>query len=224
MAQVLRVALIGGSETSRSSRRTSLETTGTAKVIFDSDGFGIQALDVLDLNFDVAIVEQRLDNQTGFDLVRNVQALAKVSRVVPGRFLISSQFSELQLRLEAIEAGAVDCVFVSEGFDSLIHKVQACREIDPTFAIRELLPELDNLTVTKASYQSAAIALDELDVREAKILKAFCQMKTDSEISVSTSTSKVSVKTTLDKVQQVLLLSTRSQLLLKMNSLGALAL
>jgi DNA-binding NarL/FixJ family response regulator len=137
---------------------------------------------------------------------------------------VSSQFSDRQLRLSAIEAGAVDCMFISDGIQVLLDKVHNCVEKETDFAIRELLTDIESLKISQDQYQNAAVALDTLDAKEAKILRSFCELKTDSQISVAASVPKLKVKTTLLKVQNLLMLDTRSQLLLKMHSLGALAL
>ena len=137
---------------------------------------------------------------------------------------MSSQFSDRQLRLSAIESGAVDCIFISDGIQVLLDKVLKCVEKETDFAIRELLTDIDSLKISQDQYQNAAVALDTLDAKEAKILRSFCELKTDSQISVAASVPKLKVKTTLLKVQNLLMLDTRSQLLLKMHNLGALAL
>jgi DNA-binding NarL/FixJ family response regulator len=224
LATDLRIALVGGSDSLRKSRRTILESTAAFRVIYDNDGFGLKSQDLLDVNFDVLIIEQRLDSVSAFDFIKAMHALARVTGTEVGRILIATQFNDLQLRLTAVEAGAVDCVFVSDGIDSLVEKIQKCSEKETDFAMRELLPELDSLTVSKDQYQNAAVALDSLDTKEAKVLRAFCELKTDSQIAVSASVPKLKVRNTLVKVQNLLMLDTRSQLLLKMHSLGALAL
>ena len=224
MATDLRIALVGGSDSLRRSRRTLFESQPHLKIIFYSDGFGLSPQDLLEVNFDLLVIDQRLDAMTAFDFIKSLHAVARVSSVEIGRVLISSQFSDTQLRLTAIEAGAVDCIFISDGIDALLLKVSKCIEKEADFAIRELLVELDSLTINKEQYQDAAVALDSLEAKEAKILHTFCELKTDGEIAVIASVPKVKVRTTLLKVQNLLLLDTRSQLLLKMHSLGALAL
>jgi len=224
LATVLRIALVGGSDSLRKSRRTLFESQPQLKIIYDSDGFGLMPQDLLEVNFDLLLIDQRLDSITAFDFVRSLHALARVSSVELGRILISSQFSELQLRINAIEAGAVDCVFISDGLPALLEKVSKCSEPEADFAIRELLGQIDSVKINKEQYQDATVSLDSLDVKEAKILRAFCELKTDSEIAMAASVPKARVRATLLMVQNLLMLDTRSQLLLKMHSLGALAL
>ena len=224
MATDLRIALVGGSDSLRKSRRMLLESQPQLKVIYDSDGFALKPQDLLEVNFDLLIIDQRLDSISAFDYIKSLHALARVNAVEVGRILVAAQFSDTQLRLTAIEAGAVDCIFISDGIESMLSKVAKCVDRDTDFAIRELLPELDSLTVSKDQYQNAAVALDSLDAKEAKVLRSFCELKTDSQIAVAASVPKLKVRLTLVKVQNLLMLDTRSQLLLKMHSLGALAL
>ena len=220
----LRVALLGGSEQLRASKRTVLDLQGNIQIVFDSDGHGVMPQDFRTVTFDVAIIEQRLGSMSAFEFVKVLHSLSAMDGEEVGRILIASQFYEIDLRLNAIEAGAVDCVFVSDGFESLIEKVNKCEDSETDFAIRELLPELNQLEITQEGFQSAAVAMDTLDKTETKVVKAFCQLKSDSEIAVSASVSKVKVRNTLKKVQKLLTLDTRSQLLLRMYRLGALAL
>ena len=219
-----RVALLGGSDAMRKAKRAVLELQTNLQIVYDSDGFGLLPQDFRDINFDIAIIEQRLDDQSAFDFVRTYHSLAAMEAGLGRQFLISSQFYETQLRLAAIESGAVDCVFVSDGPQSMVEKVTQCITPDADFGIRELLPELRNLTISQDGFQSATVALDTLDSSEAKVLKAFCQLKNDSEIAKSTDLSVVKVRSILAKVQKLLLLDTKSQLLLRMYRLGALAL
>ncbi len=220
----LRIALLGGSDSTRASKRAVLEASNENHVVFDSDGYGLLPQDFLEVTFDVAIIEQRLGNQSAFDFIRALQSLAVVRQEEAGRILVATQFHETQLRLTAIEAGAVDCVFVSDGFDSLIEKVGACRDLYVDFAIREMLTKLGDLTISQEGFQSAAIALDTLSKSESQVVKAFCELKSIPEISTASGLSIVRVNNTLNKVQRLLLLFTRSQLLLRMYRLGALAL
>ena len=219
----LRIALLGGSDSSRAAKRSALETGAKGQVVFDSDGHGLLPQQFLEVNYDVAIVEQRLGSQSAFDYIRALHALAVVSQENIGRILVGSQFHETQLRITAIEAGAVDCVFVSDGIDSLIKKVLACVDVNADFAIRELLPQLGDLTISQEGFQNAAVALDTLDDKESLVVKSFCQLKDVSQIGIDSGLSKVKVNVTLLKVQRLLVLQTRSQLLLRMYRLGALA-
>lgn len=224
MATDLRIALVGGSDSLRKSRRALLESKPHQRVIYDSDGFGLKPQDLLEVNFDLLIIDQRLDSVSAFDYIKLLHALARVNAVEIGRILVSAQFSDTQLRLTSIEAGAVDCIFISDGIEDMLAKVSKCVDKDTDFGIRELLPELDSLTVSKDQYQNAAVALDTLDAKEARVLRSFCELKTDSQIAIAASVPKLKVRNTLVKVQNLLILDTRSQLLLKMRSLGALAL
>lgn len=221
---VIRVALVGGSDSLRAAKRAILDTEASVQIVYDSDGFGLLPQDFREVNFDVAIIEQRLGSQSAFDFVKILHTLAAMDQSALGRLLIASQFHETELRVRAIEAGAVDCVFVSDGASSLISKTVNCSDPAADFAIRELVPILDEQTVNQEGFQLAALSLDTLDVSATKVLKAFCQLKTDSEIAMAAGVPKVKVKTTLLAIQKLLLLNTRSQLLLKMYRLGALAL
>ncbi len=220
----LRIALLGGSDSIRAAKRAVLEASSENQIVFDSDGYGLLPQDFLEVTFDVAIIEQRLGNQSAFDFTRALQSLAVVRQIEVGRVLVASQFHETQLRLTSIEAGAVDCVFVSDGFESLVEKVSACGDVHADFAIRELLPQLGELNISQEGFQSAAVALDTLDKNETKVVKAYCELKSIAEIATLSGLSRVRVNSTLSKVQTLLMLFTRSQLLLRMYRLGALAL
>ena len=224
MAADIRVALVGGSDALRASRRAILSTAEHIKVIHDSDGFGLTPAELVEVNFDVAVIELRLEGQSALEYIRTMFVFAKIAKQTFGRLLIATQFSDEKLRLEAIQAGAVDAVFVSDGMQSLISKIDLCADEYADYAMRELLPTLPKPELSKEEYQQVSVALDTLDVKEAKVLKGFCELKTDSQISSAVPVPKLKVRQTLAKVQNLLLLDTRSQLLLKMFSLGALAL
>lgn len=220
----IRIALLGGSDAGRASKRAVLESHSNMQIVFDSDGFAVMPQEFKDINFDVAIIEQRLGTQSAFEFIKALHALAKLDETSLGRILVASQFHEEDLRLAAIEAGAEDCVFVSDGPSNLIAKVKLSSTPDTDFAIRELLPELDQQSVSQAVFQQTSIALDTLTDAEARVLKAFCELKSEAEMASEAAISKVKVRATLKKVQKLLLLDTRSQLLLHMYRIGALAL
>jgi hypothetical protein len=69
-----------------------------------------------------------------------------------------------------------------------------------------------------------SIALDTLEEKESLIVHGFCELKSDSEIASDVHVTKLKVRQTIAKVQNLLSLDTRSQLLLKMFDIGALAL
>lgn len=220
----IRIALLGGSDATRASKRAVLEAHSNMQIVFDSDGFAVMPQDFKDINFDIAIIEQRLGSQTAFDFIKALQALAKLDETALGRILVASQFHEAELRVTAIEVGAVDCVFVSDGPSSLIEKVKQCSTGDTDFGIRELLPELVEQPISEVLFQQTSVALATLSDGEAKVLKAFCELNNETEIASQAAISKVKVRAILNKVQTLLLLDTRSQLLLHMYRLGALAL
>jgi len=220
----LRVALLGGSDSLRAARRAVLESDPNIQIVFDSEGYALLPQDFREVNFDVAIIEQRLNAMSAFDFIKILHTISAMDLEAAGRMLVASQFHDTQLRLTAIEAGAVDCVFISDGPESLVDKVLKCSNPEADFAIRELIPVLGDLTISQKGFQNASVALDTLDKTESKVVRAFCQLKDDSEISISAHVSKIKVRATLLKVQKLLMLDTRSQLLLRMYRLGALAL
>lgn len=201
-----------------------LSTAKHLKVVFDSDGFGLNPAELVEVNFDVAIMELRLDGQSALDFIRTMFILAKIQNQSFGRILVATQFNEVQLRVDAIRSGAVDCVFVSDGIETFMNKIELCSDEHADFAIRELLPTLESAGLDQQEFQNVSVALNTLDDREAKVLRGFCELKTDSQIASAVHVSKLQVRQALEKVQRLLLLDTRSQLLLKMFELGALAL
>jgi len=108
--------------------------------------------------------------------------------------------------------------------EKFISAVTACSEIDADFGIREILGEIPSGEVTEAEFRQASVALDTLDAKEAAIIKAFYELKSDAQIAQIAKVPKLKVRNTIDKVQNLLMLNTRSQLLLKLTRLGALAL
>lgn len=224
MDQGVRVAIVGGSEALRRSRREILSTDPNIKVIYDSDGFGLSPEDLIEINFDVAVIELRLNDSSALDYLKAAYIAADIHNFLFGRVLISAQFAQTSLRLEAIRAGAVDCVFIDEGMTGLISKINSAADEFCDFGIRQLLPTMAKAEVSAANFQALTLALDSLDDKEAKILRGFCELKTDAQIASAIHVPKLKVRKTLSKVQKLLSLNTRSQLLLKMFESGALAL
>jgi len=222
MAGTIRVALIGGSDALRQARREVLDRTSGIEVVYDSDSFALSQLAVLDLTFDVAIFDQRLSNISAYEFVSGVQSTAKVTGFELGRVLISSSFSDPKLRIAAIEAGAVDAVFVSDGLENFVEIVKLASVPDADFGAREVVHLVDEDLVDSDKYGFANNALESLDEKEVAILKNFCDLKTDSQIAQIVKVPKLKVRTTLVKVQNLLMLNTRSQLMLMLKKLGAI--
>ena len=222
MAGKIRVALIGGSDAIRKARREALDRSNGFSVIFDVDAFGLTQADVLEKTFDVAVIDQRLTNTSAYAFISGLQATANVSGVELGRFLISSTFSDPNLRIEAIESGAVDALFVSDGLERFIEVVSAASDPDADFGARELLHIVPETLIDSDKYGYADNALSSLDEKEATILKSFCDLKTDSQIAQIAQVPKLKVRNTLKKAQGLLMLNTRSQLLILLKRLGAI--
>lgn len=222
MASQTRVALIGGSDTVRNARRQSIEQEKDFIVVYDNDGFELTQSDFLQITYDVAVIDQRLTNSSAYEFVAGVQAVARVTDLVLGRILISSAYSDKQLRLSAIESGALDAVFVSDGLERFIELLRAAVDPDADFAIRELLDLVEFSAVEAGKYAFAEKVLDLLDEKEAAIMRNFCELKTDSQISQIVKVPKLKVRNTLTKAQNLLMLNTRSQLILLLRRLGAL--
>jgi len=222
LASQTRVALIGGSDTVRKARRQSLEQQKDFTVVYDNDGFELTQTDFLEITFDVAVIDQRLTNSSAYEFVAGAQAVARVTDLVLGRILISSAYSDKQLRLSAIESGALDAVFVSDGLVKFIDLLRAAADPEADFAIRELLDLVEFSSVEAGKYAFAEKVLDLLDEKEAAIMRNFCELKTDSQISQIVKVPKLKVRTTLTKAQNLLMLNTRSQLILLLRRLGAL--
>ena len=224
MAKVLRVALVGGSETVRQARRDFLENTGEIQVVHNGDGFGILPQDLLAINFDVAVLDQRLPATTAFDLITATHALGRVVGETLGLFLVSAQYSDLMLRLASIEAGAVDAVFLSDSLEQFSQTVMACSDPEADFGIRAIFDQIPHTKVSAQEFASASVALDTLDAKEANIIKAFCDLKTDAQIAQIVQVPKLKVRNTIHKTKNLLMLETRSQLLLQLSRFGALSL
>ena len=224
MSQEIRVALVGGSEALRNSRREILATASYIKVVHDSDGFGLTPAQLGEVNFDVAVIELRLEDQSALQFLKSMFVTANIQKQSFGRILIASQFSDDALRLHAIRAGAVDAVFVSDGMDSMLKKIQHCIDEHTDFAIRELLPTLNKQEVSQSDLQMISVSLETLEDKEALSLRGFCELKSDSVIASEVHVTKLKVRQTIKKVQNLIALETRSQLLLKMFEVGALAL
>jgi len=222
--KVLRVALIGGSEILRGARRAALEATPNVQVVTDSDGFGLSANEILSYNFDVVVLDQRLPNSSAFDFVRAIHALAKINATEVGRFLVSSPYENLESRILAVEAGAVDAVFIDQGIERFVATVIRCSDSDADFGIRDILPGIPSGKTTEEEFAKASLALDILDSKEEAIIRSFCELKTDAQIAQIVQVPKLKVRQTISKAQNLLLLSTRSQLLLKLHELGELTL
>lgn len=208
----------------RAARRVAVEENQNFKVVLDSDGFALSPADVLEYNFDVAVLDQRLPNFSAFDFVRAMQALARINGVEIGRVLISATYADTALRLAAIESGAVDCVFVESGIENFVQSVALCREAETDYAIRELLAEIPSGQITGEEFAKASVAIDSLEPKEQAILENFCLLKSDAQIAQVVQVPKLKVRLTITKVQNLLLLNTRSQLLLRLHQFGALTL
>lgn len=208
----------------RTARRHALEENPNIKVVLDLDGFGLSAADAISYDFDVAVLDLRLPNSSALDYVKAMHAMAKVNSADIGRILISATYFEPSLRLEAIRAGAVDCIFVEEGIEQFVKNVEMCKEPEADFAIRSLLPELTSGVVNEEEFAAANIAIDTLDAKEQSILESFCALKTDAQIAQIAQVPKLKVHKTIKKVENLLLLNTRSQLLLRLHELEALTL
>ena len=224
MAKLLRVALIGGPDLVRATRRAALESNQGIQVILDTDGFKLTPDQLITYDFDVAVLEFRLPDISAFDFTRALLALGKVNSIEVGRVLITSVYQDLSLRQSAIASGAVDCLSLEDGIASFVENVERCADVDADFGIREIVDLIPQGSFTEEELQKSVTLLDSLDQKEREIIKQFCSLKSDSQIAQSVQVPKSRVRSAITKAQNLFLLSTRSQLMLRLKELGDLAL
>lgn len=222
MAGVIRAAFVGGTEIIRSVRREALTFDKSFSVVYDSDGFNLDQQEFLNITFDVAIIDQRLSGSSGFDFISSIQAVAKVTGTKLGNFLLSSAFQDESIRLQAIDSGAVEAVAVSEGLEKFVELVRLASDPFADFAAREIISSVQPTLIDSDRYRLAERTLEILDDKEQSILRAFCDLKSDAEIAQIVKVPKLKVRNTIEKTQDLLMLNTRSQLILQMRRFGAI--
>jgi DNA-binding NarL/FixJ family response regulator len=168
---------------------------------------------------DVALVDLRLPDGSGFDVIRHIRRVSPQTAV-----MVVSVFGGERNLLEAIEAGATGYLLkdsLPDDFNASIHALSAGESpISPSLArlllerMRPGAPAAGAPAATSAPAAAAAASAAEpspLSVRETAILEAIARGRSLAEIGAALHISPLTVKTHVQNIYRKLEATSRQQ-------------
>lgn len=152
---------------------------------------------------DVALLDVRLPDGSGFEACRKLHALTP-----PVRVIILTAFADEEIVMQAIGSGAEGYLLKEIDEAGL---VRAIREVADGRSILDPAVTRRVLNRVKASTTSNAGKLDRLSAQERRVLELVAQGKTNKEIAVAMGLSDKTVKNYLSNLMDKLQMSRRSQ-------------
>ncbi|MCX6951399.1 MAG: response regulator transcription factor [Verrucomicrobia bacterium] len=198
----IRIVLVDDSEVVRMGLRSLLGIDPTLEIVGEAGNVATGVSTCLRLRPDVALLDIRLPDGTGFDVCR--QILKELPNV---RVLILTSVADDTLVDEAIRAGAHGYLLKeidSRGLVSAIHDVAAGKSIlDPAVTARVMQ--------FVRSGAGADNALASLSPQEKRVLALIAEGKTNKEVAAQLGLSDKTVKNYLSTVFEKLHVSRRAE-------------
>ena len=152
---------------------------------------------------DVALLDVRLPDGSGFEACRKLHALTP-----PVRVIILTAFADEEIVMQAIGSGAEGYLLKEIDEAGL---VRAIREVADGRSILDPAVTRRVLNRVKAGTTSNAGKLDRLSAQERRVLELVAQGKTNKEIAAAMGLSDKTVKNYLSNLMDKLQMSRRSQ-------------
>ena len=152
---------------------------------------------------DVALLEVRLPDGSGFEACRRLHALTP-----PVRVIIFTTFADEEIVMQPIGSGAEGYLLKEIDEAGL---VRAIREVADGRSILDPAVTRRVLNRVKAGTATTASKLDQLSAQERRVLEQVAQGKTNKEIAAALGLSDKTVKNYLSNLMDKLQMSRRSQ-------------
>jgi DNA-binding NarL/FixJ family response regulator len=222
MARKIRVGLVFGSRAIRDGRKLLLSTQEDFDIVYEAEDGDIALEQLTTAVVDVVLVDNRLRNMSGTELVRKFIRRNLDTDVTLPAFVLTGPFASPAMALEAVRSGADDLVTEDESPEELISAIRAAVLDDGFVDIDELRDLFEISGVEPGGNQRWLLRLTNLSKFEQICLDQLQTGLEYDEISDSANIAVRTVKTALNSLQLRLGLATREQLTLALYEAGVI--
>ena len=199
------VFIVDDHEVVRVGLRTLLSRAPEVEVIGEAESVQQAVAKIAELLPDVVLLDVRLKDGSGFEVSREVQKLDKDVRV-----LVLTAFSDDEMIMQAISAGADGYLLKEIGRDQLVEAIQKVASgqsiLDPAVTGR-VFGKMQALIQDP----NGGNRLNSLSAQERKVLALVAEGKTNKEIAAAMGLSDKTIKNYFSNILEKLQLSRRSQ-------------
>ena len=199
------VFIVDDHEVVRVGLRTLLSRAPEIEVIGEAESVQQAVAKITELLPDVVLLDVRLKDGSGFEVSREVQKLDKDVRV-----LVLTAFSDDEMIMQAISAGADGYLLKEIGRDQLVEAIQKVASgqsiLDPAVTGR-VFGKMQALIQDP----NGGNRLNSLSAQERKVLALVAEGKTNKEIAAAMGLSDKTIKNYFSNILEKLQLSRRSQ-------------
>jgi len=199
------VFIVDDHEVVRVGLRTLLSRAPEIEVIGEAESVQRAVAKIAELLPDVVLLDVRLKDGSGFEVSREVQKLDKDVRV-----LVLTAFSDDEMIMQAISAGADGYLLKEIGRDQLVEAIQKVASgqsiLDPAVTGR-VFGKMQALIQDP----NGGNRLNSLSAQERKVLALVAEGKTNKEIAAAMGLSDKTIKNYFSNILEKLQLSRRSQ-------------
>jgi len=199
------VFIVDDHEVVRVGLRTLLSRAPEVEVIGEAESVQQAVAKIAELLPDVVLLDVRLKDGSGFEVSREVQKLDKDVRV-----LVLTAFSDDEMIMQAISAGADGYLLKEIGREQLVEAIQKVASgqsiLDPAVTGR-VFGKMQALIQDP----NGGNRLNSLSAQERKVLALVAEGKTNKEIAAAMGLSDKTIKNYFSNILEKLQLSRRSQ-------------
>lgn len=204
MDDVIRILLVDDHEVVRIGLRTLLDRHDDLSVIGEAKSSSDAAAEAFRLKPDLILMDLRLPDGSG------VEAIKLIKEKLPNtQILVLTAFSEEQLLLDAVVAGAAGHILKEINSEKLVTAIRTVARGDTLIAPRLMEKALDRLR--SIGQRQFATPFDELSWQEKRILSLVAEGKTNREIAVQLGLAEKTVRNYVSQILSKLGVQSRTQ-------------
>jgi DNA-binding NarL/FixJ family response regulator len=222
VARSIRLGLVFGSRAIRDGRKLLLGTQKDFDIVYEAEDGALALEQLTSAVVDVVLIDNRLRNMSGIDLIRKFIRRNLDTDVKLPAFVLTGPFASPALALEAVRSGADDLVTEDESPDELITAIRGAANDSTSVDVDELRHLFAMSGVESGSNQRWLLRLTNLTDYEQVCLDFLRSGLEYEEIPEAANLSVRTVRSALDALQQRLGLATREQLTLALYEAGVI--
>lgn len=222
MSATIRVGLIFGTRLLLEARKLLLGTQSDFDIVYQQTEGLLAAEELLNIDVDVVLVDNRLTPLSGSDFVRRFLRRNQGTEQRLPSFILTGPFNSGAMELESIRCGASDFVTEEDPADELIRVIRDSRDLEKTTDFGALAEFFAQNGVEAGSNKRWLLRLTDLSDQETMIIQSLSGLKSTADLLARTGLTQTQVRWNLNSIQEKLALSTRSQLALAFHEAGLL--
>lgn len=222
MSATIRVGLIFGTRLLLEARKLLLGTQSDFDIVYQQTEGLLAAEELLNIDVDVVLVDNRLTPLSGSDFVRRFLRRNQGTEQRLPSFILTGPFNSGAMELESIRCGASDFVTEEDPADELIRVIRDSRNLEKTTDFGALAEFFAQNGVEAGSNKRWLLRLTDLSDQETMIIQSLSGLKSIADLLARTGLTQTQVRWNLNSIQEKLALSTRSQLALAFHEAGLL--